>query len=628
MGKTIQKTPEPHPVTQTESKRELSQKAVEFAQTLPSFTKGQLLHYAKSKGKLGQEDVDRVLGRDNLARNEYETLEGNPAPLGEAVFHALFQAYQPPVNRRIEDHGRTPYRIPLSTITDDPYIERVKRITGDTAGRERKNNVLDNAVRDCVIPILAIGEQLKADGHESPITLTFPEVYFREIQWFYPKVYQRLQAAHKEGAIDVGITNSHHSISPLADPFHVNPPVYTRQQLKGQWSDSVVFYKKHFLGEGEDTSHISVHIPEQATTPDLFTILRDVGSEQGVRVVTCVDSTYHNPDGTRLGALNQFMDPEGKPLVDAFYNNNGLQTSFTFGNVRGPDPLPDELRRKGTVEGLPTDKEGRWFDRETARIASGVVRTIFGENKRQDHYRGLIFDGKNSVLTFSSDAEWLGYHNPGLPVAFYHAMSMLDEFGVSVASTRRATALAQTHKERAEIPRASWSGGFDIWLNEGTRDLMGRVRGVIGELREPFQRMSDVASASGEEKLMKAASSASEHYRRSFISCVYWWSKNSPHYPDDVPVIEELYRNMSGAMRNTVKSQDIILGNATGYGVSGEQEARIREDREQVVSFYSSFLDDEHLRSTPKIRSLLDNEKGKWRRYLARSEGDGSGKLP
>ena len=587
----------------------LSHDAKEFAQALPPFTKGQLLYYSQQKGRVSQADVDAVLGGDSIAHTEYDMLRSVPGrKIGDAVFHVVLQAYQPPVNRNVIV-SQSSYSIVDSTVVGDPFIDRVREMVESMLPPKNKwrlmSTVLGNAVQHNVLPIMAMGEVLHERGIESSLTVTFPEVYFRNLKWYFPDLYNRLKEDNRKGALDVGISNSHHSIAPLADPKYVNPPVYTREDLKRQYMRSLKYYLADF---STSDGRVSLHVPEQATTPLLFDVLSEVEAEGKVKFSICLDSRYHN-SGVDLSAATR-VNPRMDPNLVAFFRGYNLSDNLAFHTVGGGDPLTFEQRSSGDIRGLIPQQENMWFNIEGARIFRTVTSDLFGVDLNQRTWREPIYGGENSVLTLALDAEWAGYHNRGVPVAMYRALSALSEFSVRVASTREAFKSSRLKDAEAPPRDASWSGDFGLWINPGTEWLIRSTGKVLEAYRGPLDTLSKIFRDPADMPMHLKV--AWEHYDRSMISCPYWWSCNQPNFPRDVPVIFELYRNMTSSGAHILRSQEQIVREREKFSLSDRQVDEILRQRTELAQAYESFLNDGQARRYPELAEILDAAKHRW----------------
>lgn len=689
-------------------KNRLSEGAIELAKNVPSsFTKGQVAFYAWHKKRIRNHDVDRILEGDEAARNEFLMLAKQPRGVGDAVFHMLFQAYQPPVSAHVPDI-KSPYEVVGSRI-DSAYTERVKQMTQESGlpqvtpedrlrsrdtlqyaklkkadrplvGWEKKviewgdkqdeddmkleggmwlksRMVFTDFLRHTVIPLMAMGEVLKENGVDSPLTLTFPQVTFRAMKKYAPRLYERLQRDHESGAVDVGLTNSHHSIAALGDEHHAASfgekygdrhvrQVYTAADLERQYDNSLKHYLKEFPErDGETPRIVPLHIPEQAWTELLPPILEKLQERHKVRFVTCLDEHKHNAFvDMDVSCANHLTDKDLDYGVTLFYRGSFLADNLSDKWTNQGDPLTQQQRDTDSMASMTSEQEQEWVRAERHRVFNCVVTDLFGGSPEHTLWRDPLYQRKNSVLTVSMDAETFGIHNRAASIPFMDAVDALRELGVEPASTRRAYEVAEVRREGVRRPwNSSWSeGGFSTWVNPGTTKLRYHVGetlrmfgGELAFLRRKFEQGSPQEAGHGAEELFRHRSrriprpldAASEHYDRALMSCPYWWSSFESDYPRNVPTIKQTYTNLSRAWRNTIKVLDDMIDHSSSYEVVKEgagsaltsmHTAMLSNQRQRLASEYERFLADDEAWFGDMLHDTRKIETDWWGRYEGR----------
>jgi len=594
--------------------RRLSQRALEFGRNLPSFTKGQLAFYALQKTRITQDDADAMLKGDQAALGEYAALRESSQPgklghtLGQAMFVPVMQAYQPRINRIAADF-HSAYSFVNSTIKGDEFIERVREVSRDiiASNRERAGHrtVVSDAIRHNIVPIIALGEMLHDRGVESPITLTLPEVYFKLVRWYQPKVFKRLQEAHEKGALDVGFSNAHHSLAPLLAP----------DDLEREYEHSLRYYLEHFKPKN---NRVSLHIPEQAKTEDLLVMLTKLQRKHKVELIPFFDSRHHNP-GCNLAAATHFKFESPEVEFKAFVRGFNASQHLAFGVVNGGDPLTEDERKRGVLEGLTPEREIAWAGHEGARIFGVVVSEIFGSEYNNRTWRTPLYEGKNSALVVEADAEWLGYHNRGEPYAFFMAVDAMREFGIEVASAQKALDNVELVLETRKRPHdASWSelAGFEPfykWRNPKTQQLRDLVGKTLTAFKKPLLDVTDMLAKKfpdkTEDQLPLQLKFAWENYGNSLISCPYWWSLEEPTWPENTPTVQGLFHNMALTQIGVDKMITRMLRYPQVYHLDEAERPQLETWQNELRQSYTEFLNDPWAREHQSIREVLDDYK-------------------
>ncbi|MFH1835690.1 MAG: hypothetical protein ABH851_05840 [Methanobacteriota archaeon] len=591
----------------------LSSDAILFAKKIGPVPRAHLAYYAFRNGRIGDEDLEKLIGGDDSAQATYQQLsqEHQSTSLGTAFFNLFLQAYQPRVNRKVPDfHSR--YSLAGSLIEDDPFIERVRELDKlyepSAFEGEGIHTVLGDAVRHNLIPLIALGEVLSEDGAQSPLSLSLPESYFRLVKNYYPKVFDRLKQAHQSGALDVGLSNAHHSIAPLL----------SRDDLKNEYDHSLKFFLKHFNREGDRS--VTLHIPEQALTlaedprgfPDLLEVLDEVQKENNIQFTVYLDSKNHNrphpEEGFNIATATHLKYPGQAVGTNVIFRAFNASQDLAFDVVEGGDPLSNQARAEGTLEGLSSEREREWSFREADRVFGEVVGNIFGIPA----FHAPVFSGESSIFPVEMDAEWAGYHNRGEPYALYRAIQAMREFGIEPASAQKALSEVSIVEEAEKRPQtASWSNDFGLWINPNTQWLRDIVSETLTAYKKPMQLMTDILLKGGkdEEELPKVLNGAWRNYGLSLISCPYWWSANDPNYPKNVPVVPELFRNMVSCGRGLQVMLDRMTASPETYGVSPEELELLGDQQGDLKQAYASLIENPSARQFPEIAKELDKGK-------------------
>ncbi|MBU0762984.1 MAG: hypothetical protein KKD39_08160 [Candidatus Altiarchaeota archaeon] len=597
-------------------KKGLSRRALELGKSLPSYTKGQLAFYALKKGKLTEENAAALLDSDQEASEEYakltevdleRTRQNNRIELGTAVVGIEFQAYQPRVNKNVimsPQDPRSAYSIDKSMIEGDEFITRVRDFVAQTPLTDETSTAktyLGKAVRNTIIPIIVMGEILAESGVKNALTLTLPETTFRLVKQFYPNVFERMKKAHEVDALDVGLSNAHHSIAPLL----------SRDDMMREYDHSLRYYLAHFTPKD---GMVSLHVPEQAKTDELFHVLTDVEAKNKVNFIVCFDSLRHNAGFDITKATNFEL---GNPPTDvtAFFRAFNACDSMAFHAVNSGDPLSERERMQHDLSGLNAEREVSWAHLEAKRLMGLFVSDLFGTERNHGVWRNPLYEGRNSAIILANDAEFIGLHHPGEAYPFHIFLQTLGEYGIEVASFRKTLQMVGSERERERQPYdASWSGDFGLWINPQTQWLRDIVGNTLSGYKGPLKEVTDMYMRHNpgvdEDSMPREIRACWENYGLSLISCPYWWSGWEKDYPNNVPVIPELFRNMlaTGRDLNTVINRMLKKPDQYNMSLSDVDETRLNQLKAQVAETDRMLRQNERARSYPQLRELVDSK--------------------
>ncbi|MFH0862997.1 MAG: hypothetical protein V1875_08215 [Candidatus Altiarchaeota archaeon] len=591
----------------------LGRRSVDFARSLPSYTKGQLAYYSRIKGKINPKDVDAILEGDGGAREEYGKLEAQEATLvrgdhslklGTAVVGVELQAYQPRVNRSVvrktSDLAGV-YSLAGSTIQGNEFIDRVKEFVSQTPSPNESGGAVTyfgEFVRNTLIQIVVMGEMLTEKGVASPLTLTMPETTFRLVRQFYPNVFERVRRAHESGALDVGLSNAHHTIAPLL----------SKDDLHREYSHSLEYYLKHFKPRD---GKVCLHIPEQAKTGDLLEVLTKVQKDHGVKFIVCFDSNHHN-DGFDISRAVRFQSADPPVDLTAFFRAFNACDTMAFKVTNRGDPLSDDERAKRDPSGLNPEREEGWANQEAKRLFGLFACDLFGTNREQAIWRDPLYEGRDSAIILANDAEFIGLHHPGEGYPFLTFLETLGDFGIKTASFHRTLDMVGAATESQKRPHdASWSGGFGLWINPRTQWLRDIVGGTLSEYNKPLLEATALLSKHNtgmkEKDLPRELSAAWENYGLSLISCPYWWSGWEADYPNNVPVIPELFRNIASCGKDLDTMLSRMIETPGRYGLPAAEIDGLKAAHAKLREADGRFRESPAARQYGPLKDILDN---------------------
>lgn len=384
----------------------------------------------------------------------------------------FFNAYQPKANEDCYVERE------IQAFPDDKeferYVAEIKRIKVD---REKRDSLLKIAISDCYSPLLALSKLFP-----NSMTIAFPQITLDGIARVCPQFHEKI---FLERSFELGISSYNHAFAPMMDDVDLY--------------DEYILSLKKFKSKIRVVDFVPLHIPECAVSLSLLNVLSKIQSEEGVRFVTVLDSTYHNAGQYDIGRPNElvfFVNGRLSRLRILFANNFFSRKQFSF---------PPNFGIRDT---------GYWLFTQFLDCLA-----------RPQPYKYLeISENTEVYFVIHTDAETIGFHMPGREYSLFVFLSLLREFGFETCTlSQAARAQPKLTREIQQIIDRTWDmqthGRTDRWMRRESADLFFRLRAVCRPLIDQLEK-----EVKREEERQEVAL-AREHYRRARTSCPHWWDK-------------------------------------------------------------------------------------------------------
>jgi len=409
----------------------------------------------------------------------------------------LFNAYQPRCNRlyKIKKEFLKPPENPF-------FLKLYEKIKSYEIERKETDNLLAIALTDCYLPLMAIGESFP-----HVLSIAFPQVTVDVLKLRYPNWHQTLMQLNRGKIIDLGVSSYHHSFAPLLD----------ERLLYQEYSTALDVYLKSYKNNANDVKDaksdpidVSVHIPECAVSPTLLDVFARLQENYSVKLITVLDSEYHNEGGAYdIGKVNEihYFSKGNKSTLNVLFSNNHFSRKlFSF---------PPESDPK-TV--------GFWyFTRMFESIAKPQPYPYWEKLKNGDEIHFVIH----------TDAETIGFYCQERVYSLYLMLHLMKCFDIDAITLTDAAHIniVQMNSTRPLLYK-TWdmgtSGGMSRWIKneyDSSTQFFFITKEIYPYLLEELVKRENEMTPI-ERKILWVARM---RYANALTSCPHWWSE-----PDSV----------------------------------------------------------------------------------------------